>query len=476
MDDLPELPFEQVLSYLSLKDRLKARAVAKRWYHKINSFKLKSLCYSSRSSDFILGKSRWVSGAFAKNFIGSTRFISFFDTYSQTILSNLKHLRLCDLDLHRNETAFARTLNSFSQLKELDIIDVYVTRQDVLLNLPMLSSLQLEDVNGIEKLTLDAPRLREVKIQNCFSYEGYLRVEFVHGESVKRLLVYSLECTKVKKLKNLQFLYIKNLPEIDSTFLSSLQQLKEIHLQCALSNQGVRELFEQKQRSGRADLKIYLSGLLLNGPHDPAMNALRDSSLNYLSREWIACLAENPSRLADEIPFYRHLHYLEIEERVAPGIEADLLKRFTDLNEYRAFGPVQDIERFLGLLKNCENFVMLKFYGDQPQPQDLFNRLPEHCAVQELFIYNPPSDLAFLFRLKHLIHLYIDWAIDSETVRRAFDELPALSKFEFGFGQKRVSIETGHSKQFEVWVDYIEKTSVADMNAAFEFIVESGSL
>lgn len=44
--------------------------------------------------------------------------------------------------------------------------------------------------------------------------------------------------------------------EIDSTFLSNLlKQLKK-----------VLELFKQKQQYGLLDLKIYLGGLLLNGP------------------------------------------------------------------------------------------------------------------------------------------------------------------------------------------------------------------
>ena len=58
MDDLPELPFEQILSQLSLEDLLKSRTVSRAWYHRINSFKVKSLCYSERPLGFIEGKSR----------------------------------------------------------------------------------------------------------------------------------------------------------------------------------------------------------------------------------------------------------------------------------------------------------------------------------------------------------------------------------------------------------------------------------
>ena len=463
MDDLPELPFEKVLSYLSLEDVIKARAVSRSWYHKINSFRVKSLCFSNRPRGFIFEKNRWISGAFAKNFISSTRFASFFDTFSQTILSSLKHLRLCDLHLSEEDrTAFARTLNSFDQLEQLDIIRVEIiwaelNRQDVFhLNLPMLTSLHLEDVLGIKKLTVEASSLREVKFLD--PYYSRLRLEIVHGESVERLLVDRWEYTEVK---NLQFLYAYDLLQGDLTFL---QQLKEIHLQ---SDTNVSALFRQKQQLGRADLKIYLCGLLLNGPDDPVMSSFRDSGSYYLGVQSFVSLAKNPSRLADEIPFYSLLYYSDIEA-VAPEMEVDLLKRFTNLNTVLIGSSVRDIERFLVLLKNFENIVVLDFDGDEPQ--GLFDRLPEHCAVQKLTIYNAPSDLAFLFRLKHLIHLLVGWSVGSEIVRRAFEELHLLSTFEFPYGQEIASIEINPSKEFMVYAEDKLKTTVSDLNAAIELI------
>ena len=472
MDELPELAFELVLRYLNLEDRLKARGVSRRWYHKINSFHVKSLCYSEHPIRCILGKSRCVSGAFADNFINSTRFATFFDTYDQTILSSLKHLRLGYLNLSKgDQEALVRTLNSFGQLEQLDIVRTKLLNQqgeftlfdlksNLQFNLPMLISLQLEKVDGIQKLTLEAPRLREVTILGC----SLLRVEIVHGELVERLLVERLEYTDVKNLKNLLYLYVKYLPDLedDSKLLSSLQQLKEFHTN---DFKNVSKLFEQKQQSGRADLKIYLCGLLLDGPDDPAINSFRDSSSDYLSGESLVCLAENSSRLADEIPFYRSFNYWAIEA-VAPGLEVDLLKRFTDLYEVAVNRPVQDIERFLDL-PNLQYISSLEFWCNQQQ--DLFDRLPEHSIVQKLLINWSPSDLAFLFRLKHLIHLNIRFSIDSETARRALEELPVLSKFEFHYDHKTIRIRIDQSKQFIVCVFGKEKTA-SDLNALIKFI------
>ena len=464
MDELPELPFKQVLNHLNLKDRLRARSVSRAWRNRFDRYPVNTLCYSSRSSGFIFEKNRWVSGAFIANFISTTRFASFFATFGKTTLSSLKYLRLCDLDMtKRDPTAFAPTLNGFGQLEQLDIIRVRLNHQDLFkLKLPMLTSLQFEGVKGIENLTLKAPRLRRVKILDCSSR---LRLEIIHKKSVERLLVDWLASIDVEKLKNLRYLYVAQLPLAISRLLLSLQQLKEIHTNHPGS---VSELFKQKKRSGHADLKIYLWGLLLNGPDDAAIKGLNGSSSSYLSAEWLVCLAENTSRLANQIPFYRELNYSAIVV-IAPGLDVDLLKRFTDFNKVTVDCQVRDIQRFLDLLKNCENISKLSFTCDQPQ--DLFDRLPEHCAIQKLTIMSEPSDLAFLFRLKHLIHLDLYWSIGIETIRRAFDELPALSTFEFEYNHKKTSIKISQPKQFQV-SGYKQKTA-SNLKAAIEFIVEN---
>ena len=462
MDELPELPFEKVLSYLNLEDRLRLSAVSRSCHEKIANSRVKTLCYSERPVGRIFRKSRWVNGAFAQNFISSTRFASFFDAYGHSILFTLKHLRLCDLNLRTsNETVLTRTLNSFNQLETLDMIRVQCRPQRKFkLTLPMLTSIHLEQLTADRRLTLDAPRLREVRAVDCSD----LRLEIVHRESVERLLVGSWRYTEVENLTNLHYLYVAYLQWINLTFLSSLKQLKEFHTN---DSEIVSELFKQKQRSGRADLKIYLYGLFLSGPDDPAINAGR------LGREAFVCLAENASRLADEIPLCRSLYYSTIA-RVAPGLEAsrdDVLKRCTQLYNIIVEFPVQSVQNFLDFLKNYKNVVELTFERDQPQ--DLFDRLPEHSDVQSLIFYRAPSDLAFLFRLKHLIHLDLYWTIDSETVRRAFEELPVLSSFRFSrtpdfWFRQVVKIEIDCAKQFIV--SNRGKTKVVpDLNDAIEF-------
>ena len=288
MGDLPELPFEQILSYLSVEDLLKSRAVSWSWYYRINSFRVKSLCFSRHPWGVFHGK-RLISGAFSQNFISCAQFASFFNTFGQTILSNVKHLSLCVFKLNRKDRlSFLNLLNSFGQLEELEIIWFEYhphTEKAIELNLPMLHSIHLEEVVGISRLTLDALRLKRVELRKCSN----LRLDLVHAESVERLLVDRLEYMPVKKLKSLKQLYIQKDPATDPTLLSELEQLKEVHLFNLDDISKVSEFFEQKQRYGRADLKIYFHGLLLNGADDPAIGSFGDLLLT------LRRLAENPS-------------------------------------------------------------------------------------------------------------------------------------------------------------------------------------
>ena len=465
MDDLPELPFEKVLSYLSLEDRLKARAVSKRWYNLINSFKVKTFCYSERPRGFIEGKSRWISGAFAQNFISSPRFDLIFNTFGSTIFSNLKHLRICDLRLNGQRTStFFSTLNMFGRLEELDIIRftwpsaAYGLGREVELNLPMLTSIWFEEVETIKQLTLDAPKLKKVKLPDSSSS---LRLELVHADSVEWLATSRLVHVEVKNLKSLKYLHCRESSEIDATFLSGLEQLKEIHLH---NNGRVSSLFEQKQRYGRTDLKVFLCGLLLNGPEDPILR-----SRGYLEAIF-DCLAKNPTRLADEVLLCRELGYNAIE-RVPPGSEVNVMNRLSDLERIVVDNaPIEDIGRFLDFLTKYPNIVSLEIFNDHPQ--DLFDQLPEHCAVQDLAIGCPVLDFEFLFRLEHLVCLYVSDGMDLELIRKILEESEFLSMFDFYYRDSEICIQIDHPKRFKVSVDS-KKTSVADLNAVIAFIEEN---
>ena len=467
MDDLPDLPFEKVLSYMSLEDRLKARAVSRRWYQKISNFKTTSLFYSNVPSGFIHEKSRLVSGAFVQNYICSARFEWFFNTFSRSILANLKQLRLCDLRLDlKNRKAFTCTLNSFGGLQELALIrTTSETVRTWKLNLPMLHRIHFEWASGIQKLTLNAPRLREVRLKRC----SFLKLVLVHTDSVETLIIDRCggKGIDIKKLKNLKYLWIDGWSGFSSTFLFGLGQLKEIHL---AQNYWVSDLFEQKQRHGLADLQIYLCGLCLNGPDDPAIRALS----MYLEESLIGHWTENHSRLADQIMFLERLAYRAVEH-VAPELTVNVLRRCTDLRCLSVSRPIQDTQRFLDLLKSLRTIDELWIQGDQPQ--DLFDRLPEHCEIQRLIISGEVSDFGFLSRLKHLTVLETGRStVNTDTLRKIFEELQFLCVFKFSHDSRKFHLQrVGHSNEFRVGPSPISNVnpSVSNLKAAMQFFLDN---
>ena len=468
LDNLPVLPFEKILSYLSLEDRIKCRAVSRNWHKKIDSFRVNSLCFSERPSGFIDEKGRLVSGEFAQNFIYSPRFSLFFDVFA-TNLANLKHLRLCELrTVLGNETAFVQALNSFSRLEQLDIINIEYQHSslgfDFELDLPMLTTFWLEKTYGIEKLTLNAPELHKVKLWDCAD----LFLSFVNGESVEKLVITSIEWVEVRELRNLKYLYHRGYLSIDSTFLSGLKQLKEFHLGCY---ENYSEIFEQKRQYGRADLKIYLFGCLLNGPDKPAI----DSEISGFSESTVDYLAKHPSRQPEEIPFHEMIYYKTIEA-IAPEMALNFLKKLTDLKAITVYEPVPDIESFLDLLKRLPNINELQVHDVQ---WELFDRLPEHSAVQKLYIYKEDLDLKSLeslFQLKTLTYLDLSCYIDAEMIRRVLEGFEFLSNFEFNISFARVAIEITQPKLFKVqikicWV-VSSSITVSDVNSAIQFIIK----
>ena len=465
MDELPELPFEKVLSYLSLEEVIKLRAVSRSCLWKIDNYKVKLLCYSRVPTGHIYKKHRWVSGAFAQNFIVSIRFKSFFKTFGQTILSHLKHLRLYEPDFHaESRTTFTSVLNSFVQLEELDIIDKWILRKDykrrqLKVNLPMLKSVLFERVHGIEKLTLNAPILKRVK----FNFSP-LSLDLVHSESVESLLVQGLKCVNLDGLKNLNTIYIGYETEIDFQSLFDLEQLEAVHL---VDNNDVRKLFDLKQRYGRTDLQIYRLGCLLNGPDDLALD-LPGIGFELFNGE--IYLRLDPSRLADEIPFWSILNYTAIEHLTSES-QATILNSFTDLGTIYLGRPVPDIDRFLTFLNTFNHITDLHFGCDQLQT--LFDRLPH--TIQRLYLTKAHSDLEFLFKLD-LIEFELYFPIDIQMIRRFLEELEFLQCFRFLCLNTSFEIFIKARKQFKVHINEgIKKVKIRDLNAVIQFVQKNAS-
>ena len=458
MNSLPVLPFEKILSYLSLQDLIKARGVCRIWNRTITSFSVKTLCFSHAPSGYLLGKRRLINGKFAQNFIYSPNFELFFDTFATMIFSSLKQLRLCDLILEQQAgPAFVRILNSFGQLQELLLFRCahsnHFMNTRLQLKLPMLNRILLEHVTLVVELSLVAPNLRAIEIWDC---AALLKLNLVHVESVEWLLVDHMQHIAVKGLKNLKYFHTRSLSKIDSTFLPGLPQLKEVHLDYDRNNHLI---FPLRNAAKRTDLAIYRCGLLLNGPEDPVIISCFSNAITYYP--------DHPLRLADQTPLCRALYYAPLE-RMQPELVNDLMRRFVELREIVLDQPVQNVERFLDFLSSLDKIMYLHFCQGA-QTQQLFDRLPGHGTIQKLTIQYVVDDFSFLTRLQHLIYIDLFRSIDIELARQVLERLPFLSLFYFRYQTVRIMISTSYQSTYLVQVGR-RGERVVHLNDAIQYI------
>lgn len=183
-------------------------------------------------------------------------------------------------------------------------------------------------------MTLNAPRLREIKLvnsDNSWQYEL----------SVERLVLVGQIWISMEDLKNLNYLDLLCSPKINLMDLPKLNKLEELHLQEVQHVSHLEWLLQHKP-----GLRVYRFGCLLNGPRDVLVTRF----LSFDDEGLFHHLAKNSTRLVDEIPLCESLPY-EAIQRVAPESAVNLLKRFTDLNEIIVNRPIKDVQHFLNLLK-----------------------------------------------------------------------------------------------------------------------------
>lgn len=469
MDNLPWLPLAKILSYLSLDDRIKYRAVSQSWRDCIDNFKETSLCFSELKRGHLFEKRRLVNDKFDRAFIASTKFESFFSNFAKSIFSHLKNLRICRLTLKVSLPLF-QIINSFGKLEELNLINLRLGPVEPQLELPNLRRIWIENLNGIGKLILDASKLQRIDLWDC----GALRLEIINGESVESIIATSTTYLDVEKFKNLKYLYCFRLEPINDKFLSNLDELEELHFNSGLSI----KLLNQKRRY-QPSLKLYYRGLLLDlRNHLDELNAVQAENLgqndkyNYYRfppKEQIDCYIENQPRLADQIliNYSRCMDYSVIEQTISKT-PTDFWQRFVGLRDIRVYGLIhpKGIQQFLRFLKSLENISKLDFKSCRTQL--LFDQLPEHCAgLQKLAIRSEVSNLRFLFKLKHLIDISLRNQIDEAFLRKVFNKFEFVLSFEFfnRFDSQAKLVKQPNSDQFEVSI-FCQKPVLSSLNKA----------
>lgn len=392
MCELPDLVLENLLAYLDLRTLIRCRAVSKRWCALASGIRVRNLLFSDWDVDHLHNKWQLLEPDFDRNYIECSKFESFFRHYAHSLLSRMRHLRVCELDLSifRRRSAFVKVVNGFGELECLDLVRVSHLPGYFELNLPNLRSVRFEELKTFG-LTLDTPRLSEL---TCL-FVVNIGLDFIHPESVESLLVYG--CSPLdpdldlEKLKNLRFIYIQrmNVSEIGPNFLVNLVRLEEIHLN--YDRGALEKLQLQRHQYNRTDLRIYFHGLCLDHLNDYE-EFWSDSELGTPALD---CTIANPSKLAARLPLNRYICYSQIKPVVAQ-VPVDYWTRFSNLEKISVYEPVEDVQQFLSFLRNFDNVHSLQL--DAKCAQSLFDQLPKHCPrIQKILMIGSKPTLGLFF-------------------------------------------------------------------------------
>lgn len=488
------LPLDIVLDNLDLTDFVKLRVVSKAFCSKIDRFGLKFLCFSAFSREHIVGKRRWITNKFAQNFVHVTTSVLFFNALRGQLFSQLQHVRLCDVRLNdESRPVLVQALNSFQRLKNLDIIGLrfellslstrYFSHR-LELCLPALNHIYLEKLKGFYKLSLDAPKLKSVVFFKCYS----LNLVIAHPDSVESLTIHNQHrvAFEFECLKNLKYLFIDRV-NADSKLLSSLTQLREVHLNHLDSAQ---EFLKKKKRT---DLKIFYWGVLVTDLGDSllSMSCPQDKFVTSLE----TLLTTNSVRLANSIPFLSCFIY-QPWEGLTLELMSNFLNRFSGVTTIQVNEPIQNVPRFLNLLEKLTHIERLEFVLFD-QPQELFDQLSERSSVQDslqcLNLFREPKNLNFLFSLKHLVSCkLLDITHHSRSiqfVRKVLTEFPVLIYFEFFHKSwhnshtrrqtKRIVVLIKcdpQLKEFSVQIDHIPFITTSHVNTTIQYIFDMNYL
>ena len=493
MDDLPILAFEKVLSYLGLKQLLRARTVSKRWRQSIDhytaKFPVRSLFVSNKEWPYIVGNNHLAAGEFSQNFICSP----IGSLIGQPLLSNLKHLRVCDLDAKDRAPELFSLANSFANLESLDFFcveDLFENDFSFTLSLLKLKSIRLDDCCGIQDwleatctLTLDCPRLSEIWIWNYFP-----RLIIEQTECVEKVTISYSDTLNLESFKNLKLLRCSYFDEPSNSLLSSLKHLKEIHFSNTRS--VLEQLQDQKRRNGLNDLKIFYRGLCLDNPNDyPDSN---EFIYDKLDAKLLRAMLANYSGVASEIAFYRTLYYTEIAG--VQGVPADFWRRLPHLDTIEIEHAVRDVPRFLDVLSNCPGVRSLRMGGYPRKNQDLLDKLSIHHLSSQIQYFNvefpcpAPGeeqnlalDFSFLLKFENLVQLGA-YPIDLEIIPKVFNKLRFMRETWFSFkmpGTSRTSRcmkVVKKSNRFYLYYDqlweYNEEADFDDIDQLMEYLMD----
>ena len=443
LDQLPDLCLRKIFALLSLRDRLRCRAVNRQFKYYADQTACDELVVSDSSTWcgdlsarcnvwYLTGRAIDRGNSISRNALSSAR------------SSSLKlDQRLKFLHVHPKDAADFdfKTLNAFKQLVHLEIRLAAKDNSRKKLVLPNLKVLNVQHYEQ-HSYVLKTPKL---EVLACREIE---RIQVKHPEKLKRLACDYPGVNHLAKFENLEVLTLLCIGyDLNPISLSDWKRLKELDLSIIIEWLDTRRyeqfksslvnLMHQRAALKRDVLKLYLNDVLLVDESQLVDYKTMARPDLFLFKNYQRLRLDSYPDVLD-VDFTR-LMQLDVE------LSTDFFDRFPEIESLEATGPV-DRDNFEWFLENSTALYNLTLVNiSLNNLQAFLNGLPNIISRLTRLEMNGSSgqvtDFNFILRFEQLGFFETHHQFDSlELPAQAFRQLKDLSGFLFRSGNECVEI------------------------------------
>lgn len=478
MNVLPIELFDLIINNLSYDERVNCVLVCKDWKKKILNLRLRSLIVCDRFEGLIT--QRWFDTNKAINrqhVLLNSKFNLLTCETSSKILYNVKELAIYNLNLKNGSSNFEKVLNSFKSVERLDLYEIQDLEDKTKICMPNLEVICIDCVNT--RLIIDSNKLRKIKyFQNDLDKELYSLI-LINPETVEEVEFNDDLINCLTQFKNLKYLYLETMGELDEYFLSNFKQLKEIQINNCSNQNQIKILKEQKKKFEMDECKIsYFSFNLDECIEDKLFECFEDYRGYFcLNEDQINFFIQHMSALSDRLPFINELNFNEIIN-VFPRLPNEFYDKLTNLYAIYLNDKIKDETQFISFIEKCKSFPNLTLDFCY-LTQTFFDQLPIHCWFIQILILgenvckNDKLELNFILDLKYLNTLKIKQEIDQSFIKKIYQNLKSLKTFFFvleGFEQT-IKYSTNGTKYYKIYLHQCSGTrSFSHIKDLIEFL------
>ena len=447
IEDLPPEMISELFGYLPPKDLVACSQVNKRWYSIYAAFKLQSLV-TIDSEDFF----RWYHSNQPIQEAEQCRRWMFVRLAKKPLLSNLKHLALCDSEF---EFDF-NDLNRFEQLVHLEMATFPSICGKIHLNLPRLKVLAIHYWDRQCPLTIDAPELSTL----LYGYEDAEPLKVKHPETI-RMLETNIDSGELGVFKGVKCLVTEEFEKISKTILLTLPKLRELRydqdieevfakecLHGAGTVNRVRKMLSQFMDGAKKlrdnDFRFRFAGLQLNNEKDVNkidVQVHKRFGEEYVHNEYV--YMKNYHLIeSDALHFVHRVNYTSLLSHVTGEFPRCFSQKFTGIERVEATAEVQDPDHFLWFLRSLRFLRKLELAWTK-LGQEFYDQLPASAPYLASLVLGEGHckkglqvNFDFFSRLSRLSELTIGPAIWSKS-------LPSLTRSLSRLKRDHLTVRSG---------------------------------